>query len=243
MCISESAAGPGWAYTIGVHDTCGQPELITVGLRSETAQGMLNEAVDRLRQGIDLSRGRHRDLLGNVECEFRPVDPKWVEHLMGWANWYNESSGYPVLQAVYPDLENRFPEEPGFDSAFAQPLMQPGAPTSVLERDFWASADPGSSLFSWKFEDGPHTGVFVSEAVFNGSEPVTYVSHDIEDGAWQFHGNSMSGSRQAKFSCFHHIVDTDRSLEELADLPLGWHAVRVAPGEPWSRGESPPEEE
>ena len=35
---------------------------------------------------------------------------------------------FPVLQAVYPDRENRFPEESGFDPAFAQPLMQPGSP-------------------------------------------------------------------------------------------------------------------
>ena len=44
-------------------------------------------------------------MVGEVEREFRPVDRKWVKHLMGWALWYYDHSGFPVLQAVYPDLE------------------------------------------------------------------------------------------------------------------------------------------
>ena len=60
------------------------------------------------------------------------------------------------------------------------------------EDDFWASADPESSLFDWKFADSPHTRVFLSKSVHEGREPVTYVSHDEEDGAWQFLGDSMS---------------------------------------------------
>lgn len=67
-----------------------------------------------------------------------------------------------MLQAIYPDLENRFPEEDSFDERYAQPLMQAGAPMTVAEEDFWASADPKSSLFDWKFPDPPHTRVFLS---------------------------------------------------------------------------------
>jgi hypothetical protein len=32
-------------------------------------------------------------------------------------------------------------------------------------------------------------------------EPVTYVSHDLEDGAWQFLGDSMSGGREPVLLC------------------------------------------
>jgi len=37
---------------------------------------------------------------------------------MGWATWYNGNADFPVLQAVYPDLENRFPEDEGFTEYF-----------------------------------------------------------------------------------------------------------------------------
>jgi len=69
----------------------------------------------------------------------------------------------------------------------------------------------------------------------SGAELVTYVSHDIEDGAWQFLGDSMSGGQPPVISCFHHPIDKDRSLEELVDLPLGWWAERPAPSQPWTR--------
>lgn len=161
---------------------------------------------------------------------------------MDWAIWYYEGPDFPVLQAVYPDLENRFPEDEGFDKAFEQPLMQPTAPMTRTENDFWASADPASSLFKWKFPDPPHTGVFLSETVFKGTEPVTYVSHDAEDGAWQFLGDSMANGGGPVISCFHHPIDRDSSLAELADLPLGWYAERGDVGEPWIRRKHTPDD-
>jgi len=45
-------------------------------------------------------------LIGNVDCEFRPVDQKWGKRLMNWAS-------------LYCDVQNRFPEDEGFDSHFA----------------------------------------------------------------------------------------------------------------------------
>jgi len=182
----------GWSYTIGIFDTSGKPEIVTAGLRPDTAHAALYEAAKLLWGGVDLTQGRHRNLIGKVECEFRPVDRKWVEHLMDWAVWYYGGAEFPVLQAVYPDLENCFPEDEGFNKAFEQPLMQPGAPMTRASEDYWASADPTSSLFDWKFPDSPHAEAFVSETVYKETEPVTFVSHDADDGAWQFLGDSMS---------------------------------------------------
>jgi Domain of unknown function (DUF4262) len=241
--VSSANHGLGWAYTIGIFDTCGKPEIITVGLPPETAHFALNESAKLMRAGADLTKGRHRDLIGKVECEFRAVDPKWIDHLMDWALWYYDGTGFPVLQAVYPDLENHFPEDNQFDKEFEQPLMQHTAPMTKVETDFWASTDPKSSLFNWKFPDPPHTGVFLSQAVHNETEPVTYVSHDAEDGAWQLLGDSMADGNGPVLSCFHHPIDRDPSLAELADLPRGWYAVRAKVGQPWVRREHGPDEE
>jgi hypothetical protein len=151
--VTRTQYGLGWSYTVGVFDTCGKPEIITVGLLPETAHFAMNEAAKMLRVGVDLTTGRHPNLTGQVDCEFRPVDRKWVEHLMGWALWYYDGDDFPVVQIVYPDLRNRFPEDEGFDKSFEQPLMQPNAPMTRAENDFWASADPNRSLFNWKFPD------------------------------------------------------------------------------------------
>lgn len=86
--VARSKYGLGWSYTIGVYDTSDKPEIMTVGLLPETAHFALNKAAKLLRAGIDLTKGRYHDLIGEVDCEFRPIDPKWVKHLMGWAVWY-----------------------------------------------------------------------------------------------------------------------------------------------------------
>jgi hypothetical protein len=236
--VKREEYGLGWSYTVGVFDTSGRPEIITVGLLPETTHFALNEAAKLQRAGADLTKGRYRNLIGKVDCEFRPVDPKWVEHLMGWALWYYNGDDFPVIQAVYPDLQNRFPEDEGFDESFDQPLMQPGAPMARAENDFWASADPKSSLFDWKFMDSPHSEALLSEKVDKGTEPVTFVSHDADDGAWQFLGDSMFEGRGVRV-CLHHPIDRDPTLAELADLPVGWYAERDAVGEPWIRKKLP----
>jgi len=230
-----------YTYTIGIYDTCGKPDLITAALHHEVAHSALNEAARRMRDGLDLTQSRHSDLIGNVDCEFRPVDPKWVAHLMNWANWYYSGSNYPVLQLVYPDLKNRFPEDEGFNSNFNQPLMQLAAPMRHIEEDFWSGADESSSLFGWRFPEGPHTSVYLSKNVHTGAEPVTFVYHDPE-GDWQFTGETGTESGGVAV-CFHHPIDNDPSLKELVDLPVGWCAERSEPGAPWERQPYEPEEE
>ena len=226
---------PPWSYTVGVYDTCGQPEIIVVGLKEKTAHVLLNKAARALREGIDLAMGRHREMVGEVECLFRPVDVKWVEHVMGRAIWYYTQEPPPVLQAIYPDLENHFQWEDGFEEYFRQPLLQGGVEETTTERDFLAANDPKSSLFDWKFPNSPHSTAYLSQTVQAGIEPVVYVSHDADDGAWQFLGDSMSEGGGPVISCLHHPIDNDPSLKELHDLPLGWVAERDKPGDPWKR--------
>ena len=139
-------------------------------------------------------------------------------------------------------MQNRFPEDKEFEEYFRQPLLQPEAPMTQVEEDFWASADPDSSLFNWKFPDPPHTRVFLSKTIHEGTEEITYVSHDIEDGAWQFLGDSMADVGGPVISCFHHPIDKDPTLAELANLPPGWYAQRETPTAPWTRHQQAPEE-
>jgi hypothetical protein len=138
LCVADGEPGSlSFAYTFGLFDTSGLPEIVEVGLPHKTGFALMNEAADRLRGGVKLSHGRHKGLLANVECEFRPVDPKWIKRLMLGATWFYEGVEFPVLQAVYPDLENRFPEDANFDLNFAQPLLQPEKSFGKIEEDFW----------------------------------------------------------------------------------------------------------
>lgn len=54
--VERTNYGFGWSYTIGIFDTCGKPEIITVGLLPETAHFALNKAAKLLRAGVDLTK-------------------------------------------------------------------------------------------------------------------------------------------------------------------------------------------
>jgi hypothetical protein len=236
---------PGWSYTIGLYEVFGQPEVIVVGLKEDTAHALLNEVCNLYRRGTIFHDGdRQSGLLANVDCEFRAVENRWLEQgVMGYANWFYGDDEYPVLQCVYPDLEGVLPWEDGFDAAWRarQALLFPGAPLSGVEKDFWAAHDPNSSLYDWKFSVPPHTGVYTPKTITNGEEPVLYVTHDASDGAWQFHGASESRIEDAVLICFHHIVDKDPTIKQLVDLPLGWRAWREGVSEPWIREQATPD--
>lgn len=88
----------------------------------------------------------------------------------------------------------------------------------------------------WNFPEVREAEAYLSNAVLNHQEPVTFVCHELEDGVWQFLGDTMAESGAVRV-CLHHPIDDDPSLNELADLPRGWCAERSQPGAPWIRGE------
>jgi hypothetical protein len=241
MTIAADVVTPSFSYTAGVYDNCGRPELITVGLPSNVAHTALNESVARMRNGVDLTKGRHHDIVGNVEVEFHPVDPKWLHQIMLRADWFYEGADVPVLQLVYPDLKNRFPDEADFDEAFEQPFLSGEINHGSIAHDLWSAHDSSNSLSRWKFSDSPHRSAYLSQTVYDKKEPITYVSHD-ENGDWQFLGEKMSDGGGPVVSCLHHPIDDDQSLNELADLPRNWYAIRDKPGGSWERFEHPPAE-
>ena len=139
--VSVAAKNPAlsWTYTVSIYDTCCKPELVTVGLPSEVAYFAFNEAVRRMQRGIDLTKGRHDDIIGDVDVEFHPAAPSWVHHIMLNTSWFYEEVDVPVLQLIFPDFENRFPDQPGFDIKFAQPLLSQDIKFGSLEYEFWKS--------------------------------------------------------------------------------------------------------
>jgi len=116
-----------------------------------------------------------------------------------------------------------------------QPFLFPHSLSSRVEEDFWAANDSKSSLHDWKFFDPLHTGVFTTKRVISGDDPIARVFHDVEDGAWQFHGQDESKSEDMTYVCLHHVVDKDPTIKHLADLPVGWCAWRDKVTTPWTR--------
>jgi hypothetical protein len=242
--VREEGGFPGWSYTVGITDALGCPELIVIGLKGEVAHSLLNDCAGRLQRGARFQDGsRANGLLSNVDCEFRAIEKRWIKQTMGHGFWFYGGDEFAVLQCVYPDINNHFPWDAGFDGMWRsrQPLLFPHSFDPKTENDFWAINDPNSSLHDWRFKDSPHTGVFTTKRVMSGEDIVARVFHDTDDRAWQFHGPQDSDAEDIAYVCLHHLIDKDRSIGELHDLPLGWFAWREDVTSAWKRELTPPD--
>lgn len=89
----------------------------------------------------------------------------------------------------------------------------------------------------WQFSDPPNVAVVASQKIVLSAGWITYVSHDVDDGAWQFHTSQSEPVRKedVMIVSLQSIVTLDPTVIELADLPLGWHAWRSSKSSVWQR--------
>ena len=90
-----------------------------------------------------------------------------------------------------------------------------------------------------KFNDFPDTMVITLKEIVDGKKPVLYVSHDEEDGMWQFlDGSDELDIDNARIVTLEEILGVDSSLSSLLDLSIGWKAERVDRDTKWLRQEN-----
>lgn len=85
----------------------------------------------------------------------------------------------------------------------------------------------------WKFNDKKNTAVFTTVQVINREMPILYVSHDEDDGTWQFHDGSDASIRNAMVVTLSEIISVDITINQLSELPLGWIATRDSVNDLW----------
>lgn len=72
---------------------------------------------------------------------------------------------------------------------------------------------------SWPFEDAKNTAVLTTSKVVYEGELISYVTHDDEDGMWQFLSASGASFSTAMVVGLESMIQHDKSLIELSDLP------------------------
>ena len=92
-----------------------------------------------------------------------------------------------------------------------------------------------ASKNAWPFADAENVAVITIDRIVDGHQPILYVTHDAEDGGWQFLDGGHASEEDARVVSLRGIVERDPSIRELADLPAGWKAEREAVGKPWRR--------
>ena len=87
----------------------------------------------------------------------------------------------------------------------------------------------------WPFEDPENVAVMTVRQIIDDGRPILRVSHDVDDGMWQFLTGGTVRMDDALVVSLRSVYRLDPSIGELADLPLGWTAERSAPEVPWER--------
>lgn len=92
-------------------------------------------------------------------------------------------------------------------------------------------------MADWPFADPPNVAVFTTRSIIERGAWIARVSHDEDDGAWQFHDDDPAPKHEdeAMLVSLRSMVERDPTLVELADLPEGSRAWRAAVDAPWRR--------
>jgi hypothetical protein len=90
---------------------------------------------------------------------------------------------------------------------------------------------------NWLFKEPKNTVVFTTKKIARENEPILYVYHDEDDGAWQFHHGENVEIIDAAISALQVIVEMDTTINELSNLPVGWMAWRETSTMPWIRAQ------
>jgi len=86
----------------------------------------------------------------------------------------------------------------------------------------------------FKFKEPKNTAVFTCDHVVNKERVILFASHD-EDGDWQFLcGHDDHTTENAKIVSLEQMVQLDRTINELFEMPTSVGAERKKVGAKWN---------
>jgi hypothetical protein len=88
---------------------------------------------------------------------------------------------------------------------------------------------------SWPFEDPENVAVITVRQIVDLGQSILYVTHDAEDGCWQFLTGGQVTEEDAMVVSLKNMCKLDPTLYQLANLPMGWIAERDSVDQPWVR--------
>jgi hypothetical protein len=91
------------------------------------------------------------------------------------------------------------------------------------------------SMDNWPFDDPENVATMTVRHIVHGGHPILLVSHDAEDGMWQFLTGGPVDMADTMLVSLREVYRIDPSIAELVDLPLGWQAQRGTVGQAWQR--------
>jgi hypothetical protein len=216
MSIRASDYQPSFSYSVGLLESYRHPELICFGLSMDLMHALINDVAELIRKGEKIEPGRNYDnIFAKSDAQFLHVDARNVPDYFKLALEYYQLDLIPAMQLVWPDRQNRFPWDMGFEEEFIykQPLLDRNA-------DF-------------KFRESKNLGIITTRQWLDLNQPILRVVHD-DEGDWQF----LTGDQvlaDGRVVALEQMVIRDPTLNELFNLEYGEAADRTEVGGRWTR--------
>ncbi len=91
----------------------------------------------------------------------------------------------------------------------------------------------------WPFDQAPNVAALTTVNVLERVAPILVVQHYEDDESWAFLCGLTNEDGDGRVIGMLTALRLDPTLREIADLPPGWRAHRVAVGSPWRRAPDP----
>jgi hypothetical protein len=97
-------------------------------------------------------------------------------------------------------------------------------------------------MSDWPFDGPPDVATITTIKVLYENHPILLVTHEEEDGTWQFLCGATDDPQDGRVVGLGTILKLDPGVAMLANLPYGWQAWRESPESPWQRDAIPPDD-
>lgn len=137
---------PSLAYSVGLHETFGHPEIIITGFDLGLMQDLINDMGEAVRAGGRYEPGRDYDrIVRDYMCRTAEVSTQWRLRLMYAACWFYDSLDFPALQLLLPDRQGLFPTDEACEESCRrlQPLLDTEPPKRAGRRRARRAPKPG----------------------------------------------------------------------------------------------------
>jgi len=112
---------PEFVFSVGLYYHYTHPEVLVMGLPSNTAAGLINAVGEMVRNGVVIEKGRpYTGVADDCPVAFVPIDKRHYHQHLGIAVWFYSSlpDDFPALQLVWPDKAGLFPWQLGYDEEY-----------------------------------------------------------------------------------------------------------------------------
>ena len=95
------------------------------------------------------------------------------------------------------------------------------------------SEKPKVDMTEFPFYDAPNTATIICSHIMEDEAPILHVSHDEDDGMWQFLCGKTHELDEARLVSLKWVFDLDNSIGILKDMPRGYYADRKTQDDDW----------